>query len=178
MGGFATVSLSFDIKVYKISSFAQNQAAQILTLTKGITMKKHKILYTIVTLTLLVATFAPVTAHAYSGDHFFTFNSDLLVGEIQTEPTYQKEDTEQVWVIQLYQTESSNMSASNVFSPKMNRKDLNNVDYWHTFSNYVPPYAIPYQTVVSAVDRMYLTMKRGSHSSSASSLYLTGAYNP
>lgn len=78
----------------------------------------------------------------------------------------------------LYQTESSNMSASNVFSPKMNRKDLNNVDYWHTFSNYVPPYAIPYQTVVSAVDRMYLTMKRGSHSSSASSLYLTGAYNP
>lgn len=141
-------------------------------------MKKHKILYTIVTLTLLVAVFVPVTAQAASPNYFFTFDSDLLVGEIQTEPVYPKGDTDQEWVIRLYQTASSNMSSSNVFSPKMNRQGANNVDYWHTFSNYVAPYAIPYQTVVSEVDNMYLTMKRGSHSSSASSLYLTGAYNP
>lgn len=141
-------------------------------------MKKSKFWCTIVTLTLLVAMCIPVAAQAASPNYFFTFNSALLAGEIQTEPTYPKGDTEQLWVISLYNTSSSNMSASNIFSPKMNRKDVNNVDYWHTFSNYVPPYAIYYQTVVSETDKMYLTMKRGSHSSSISNLYLTGAYNP
>ena len=141
-------------------------------------MKKSKIWCTIITLTLLVAMFIPVTAQAASPNYFFTFNSDLLVGDMQVEDTHPKGDTEQEWGIQLYNTPSSNMSASNVFSPRMNREGVNNVDYWHTFSNYVPPYAIPYQTVVSETDRMYLTMKRGSHSSSVSNLYLTGAYNP
>lgn len=141
-------------------------------------MKKHKIFCTIVTLILLLAVFVPVTAQAVSPDYFFTFDSRLLDGEVKEEPPYPKGDTEQRWVIRLYQSASSNMSASNVFSPKMNREGVNNVDRWHTFSNYVPPYGMDYMTVVSETDRMYLTMKRGSHTSSYSYLYLTGAYNP
>ncbi len=139
-------------------------------------MRKSKFLCTIIALTLLATVFVPVTALAESPDYFFTFNySDA--GE-HREPSHKKDDTEQCWVIQLYQTGSSNMSSSNVFMPKMNREGANNVDIWHTFSNYVKPYRIDYLTVVSELDKMYLSMKRDDRSSGADKLYVTGAYNP
>lgn len=152
----------------------KKQATQIFT--KENQYEKSKFLCTIIALALLVTVFVPVTAMAASPDYFFTFNySDA--GE-HREPSHPKGDTEQCWVIQLYQTGSSNMSSSNVFMPKMNREGANNVDIWHTFSNYVPPYRINYQTVVSEVDQMYLSMKRDDKGSTATRLYVTGAYNP
>lgn len=153
----------------------KKQATQIIT--KETSMKKNKILCTIIVLTLFVSVFSPVTALALTeGDHFFTF-SYADAGE-HKEPVHQKGDTEQRWVVQLYQSSSSNLSSGNVLSLKMNRVEANTVDRWHTFSNYVDPYGIPYQTIVSETDWMYLSMKRVITSSVAPNLYVTGAYNP
>lgn len=136
-------------------------------------MKKHRFLCMIVTLILVVAAVAPVTALAYPGDHLFEFNySDA---EDHPEPSHQKEDDEQKWVVTLYD-ESSNMSRSNILGLKMNRSGDNNVDRWHTFSNHVKHYGIPYQDYVASTDMMFLGKKKMSNHSE--NLYVTGAYNP
>lgn len=139
-------------------------------------MKKNKILCTIVALLLIVTVFVPATAQAASPDYFFTFDYDDT-GE-HYESYHAKGDTEQKWVVTLYDTAGSNMSTTNVLSLKMNRAGVNNVDRWHTFSNYVQRYGIPYQTVVSETDSMRLGMKKINSSSPTANLYITGAYNP
>lgn len=139
-------------------------------------MKNHNILCVIIALTLLVAVFVPVTALAVSSDYYFTFDYPDL--DNHTESMHQKDDTDQLWVVTLYNTASSNMSSTNILGLKMNRSGNNNVDRYHTFSNYVTKYGIPYLNPVSATDWMYLGLKKDDASTSTAKLYVTGAYNP
>lgn len=52
------------------------------------------------------------------------------------------------------------------------------VDRWHTFSNYVQRYGIPYSSSVKSTDYMRLNKKRIINGTSETSLYVTGLYNP
>lgn len=140
-------------------------------------MKKHKVLCTIVALALLVAMLVPVTALAASPNYSFTFTySDT--GEHPEEYWHDKGDSEQQWVVTLYDTASSNMSYNNILALKMERSYNNDVDRWHTFSNYVSRYGIPYLSSVESSDMMRLNKKRMINGSSETSLYVTGLYNP
>lgn len=140
-------------------------------------MKKHKVLCTIVALALLVAMLVPVTALAASPNYSFTFTySDT--GEHPEEYWHDKGDSEQQWVVTLYDTASSNMSYNNILALKMERSYNNDVDRWHTFSNYVQRYGIPYSSSVESSDMMRLNKKRMISGTSETSLYVTGLYNP
>ena len=139
-------------------------------------MKKSSFLRTVISLTLLVAMLIPVTAMADSPNYSFSFTYSNE--SEHPESWYEKGDPEQQWVVTLYNTTSSNLSSKNILALTMERSDGTTVDRWHTFSNYVQRYGIPYARSVDSTDMMRLNKKRMINGTSESRLYITGLYNP
>ncbi|GAA4654307.1 hypothetical protein GCM10023142_14450 [Anaerocolumna aminovalerica] len=118
---------------------------------------------------------------AANHDFYFTFDSKDS-SQVQA-AYYQKSDNEQKWYITIDEyykntTTKNTMSSSNVFACTMRRRYNDNVDRWHTFSNYVSSYGIDYATKVSQYDEMRIEGKKDSTSSSTSQLRVSGRFAP
>lgn len=140
-------------------------------------MKNNKIMRAIIALMLLVAICIPVTAFAASPNYEFSFKfTDLLN---KTTESYQKGDTEQNWYVSLYNNGTSTMSSTNILGLRMNRNGSYISDY-HTFSNYVTSYQLPYNddVTVSSTDWVYMGAKKDSTSTSTAALVISGKFNP
>lgn len=132
-----------------------------------------------VTLTLLML---PVQAKAAQNIPFeFSFNDlyDRTTGSVF------KEDSEQRWWLSLdsyYAKENryNTLSASNIFGCRMNRKNYNLhfISAYHTFSNYVSGYPLPYTREVPQNTLVYLGMKKDDASTSSATLHISGRFNP
>lgn len=70
------------------------------------------------------------------------------------------------------------MSSSNVFACMLHRKYNEYVDNWHTFSNYVTSYSIPYASTVSINDEMTIEGKKHYTSTSTTALKISGRFAP
>lgn len=138
-------------------------------------MKISKTLRLIVALTLLVAVLVPVTALAASPNYPFKFTFTNLANQI-TE-TYQKGDSEQNWYVSLYNNGTNTMSSSNVLGLRMNRNGAG-VSGYHTFSNYVTSYRLPYTTSVKSTDWLYMGAKKDNSSTTSAALNISGQFNP
>lgn len=138
-------------------------------------MKNNKTLCVIIALTLLVAVLVPVTALAASPNYPFSFDFYNLSND-KTD-AYEKGDSEQNWYISLYNNGSNNMSSSNVLGVRMNRGGYY-VSGYHTFSNYVTGYRLPYTTSVNSTDMMYMGAKKDNTSTSSAALHISGQFNP
>ncbi len=137
---------------------------------------KNNILRVIIALTLLVAVFVPVTALATSPNYSFYF--EITDRNNHVEPYHEKGDSEQKWVLTLYNNGTNNMSDANIFGAKMNRTYGQDVDRYHTFSRYVTQYPLYYLNTVYSDDIMYLGYKKDRDSASTASLIISGMYNP
>lgn len=140
-------------------------------------MKKNKILRAIIALTLLIAICIPVTAFAASPNYDFSFRFTNLANK--TTDSYQKGDTEQNWYVSLYDNDTNNMSSKNILGLRMNRNGSYISDY-HTFSNYVTSYQLPYDddVTVYSTDWVYMGAKKDSTSTSTAALVISGKFNP
>lgn len=138
---------------------------------------KRNIVCIALALVFIVAAIAPVTALASStGDYYFYFEFEDLENYRLADHT--KGDTDQYWVLTLYNDGTNNLSSSNIFGAKMNSTDGRTVDRYHTFSNYVSHYAVNYEATVYSNDTMYLGIKKDDKSKSSENLIISGAYNP
>lgn len=140
-------------------------------------MKNNKIMRAIIALMLLVAICIPVTAFAASPNYAFSFEFSNL--NDQTTDSYQKGDTEQNWYVSLYNNGTNTMSSSNILGLRMNRNG-SFISGYHTFSNYVTSYQLPYydDVTVKSTDWVYMGAKKDSTSTSTADLVISGKFNP
>lgn len=138
-------------------------------------MRKHRAMSVILTLSLLVAMFIPVTAMAASPNYPFEFTFHNLAN--QETASHQKGDAEQNWYVSLYNNGANTLSAANILGLRMNRNG-SAVSGYHTFSRYVSGYPIPYTTRVSASDWMTMGAKKDSSSTTNAALRISGQFNP
>ncbi len=138
-------------------------------------MRKHRTMSVILTLSLLVAMFIPVTAMAASPNYPFKFEFYNL--DNQKDAPHQKGDNEQNWYVSLYNNEVNTLSDFNILGLRMNRKGYYVSDY-HTFSRYVSGYRLPYTTRVSSTDTMIMGAKKDSSSTTSVALRISGQVNP
>lgn len=121
-----------------------------------------------------------VTASATNHDFSFTFTNTSTT---KYTSYYAKSDSDQFYVISLDTTNKNTgvkntMSASNIFGCKMHRSYSDNVDVYHTFSNYVTGYRIAYQVPVYKNDNMRLAGKKDTASTSSATLRISGRFAP
>ncbi|MTK08108.1 MAG: hypothetical protein F8N38_13620 [Hungatella sp.] len=135
------------------------------------TAKKGKILVALTCAFLMTA-----SGSALAANHGFTFKFTDLTNK--TTSSYAKSDNSQIWYLSLDNSGSNNMSSANIFGCKMNRTSNNNVDIYHTFSNYVSGYGISYQSKVYKNDNMYMGAKKDSASTSTTALTISGRFAP
>lgn len=97
--------------------------------------------------------------------------------------TYSKSNNHQYYKITIDQKNpisgiSNNMSSNNIFGEKLHRLTNDDIDVYHTFSNFVSNYQINYKTTVSPKDKIKMVGKKDSASTSGVELRVTGSYTP
>jgi hypothetical protein len=119
-----------------------------------------------------------------AGSHFYQFEFEDDVND-QSTKYYAKSDHDQFWYISLKKTAPSiiapkknTLSSTNIFGCKMHREKDDNVDRYHTFSNYIDSYPIEYRNKVRAADKMRLTGKKDNTSTSTKSFKISGFFAP
>ena len=100
-------------------------------------------------------------------------------------PIMQKRDNETNWYLTIDNNQRSTLSSTNIFGVRMNR--IQTIDGkeshyyasgYHTFSNYVHNYPMPYIYFVEANMEMGLGAKKDDRSTSMQDLYVAGMFCP
>jgi hypothetical protein len=123
-----------------------------------------------------------MTVHARNYPYKFKFEDDV---NPQHTDYFAKSDHDSFWYISTkkydYDTfpkKKNTLSSTNIFGCRMHRDKNDNVDGYHTFSNYIDSYPIEYRNKVRAGDNMRLFGKKDDSSTSSKALKISGWFAP
>ena len=128
---------------------------------------------------LLALCVAPMSAFAGNHNYWFQFRDDSYSENFRE--IEHKNDNDTNWYLTI---NGGNMNSSNIFGARMNRA-LNSdgsrysaASGYHTFSNYVRGYRVPYTVSVRANDPMMLGGKKDNASTYGGELMVSGVFCP
>jgi len=122
------------------------------------------------------------TQPAFAANQEFNFDFDSLYQKASSDPAT-KSDSEQNWYISFEHYnkygQRNTMSSSNIFGCRIHSDyDNSTPDRYHTFSNYVNNYRMPYQRYVASGTDMYLRGQKDDDSKSGAELLISGLFCP
>lgn len=115
-----------------------------------------------------------MTVHAASHYYEFEFKNDTIN---KNSETHNKTDLDQHWYISTHES-GSNLSSTNIFGVRIHKEKSDNIDRYHTFSQYVDSYPMSYSVEVHTNDAMFLTGKKDNASTSTKNLKVNGRFAP
>lgn len=118
------------------------------------------------------------TGSALAANHLYSFVIPNVVQNVFT-PIYPKSDSEPNWYLSIDSSDpDNNLSSTNIFGVRARKSTTTAASAYHTFSNFVTSYAMPYTISVSTGTNIYMAGKKDDTSTSSEALYVSGYWCP